>query len=464
MLSTILIRIIKVDSMKKILTALIVAFLIIILLLTFLPSLLQTETLEIIQAPDFTAVDENGTEFSLSDYKGDVTLIHLTGLETPLCIECEEEMIGQLRQLENLSKINDDVKIITINIRKNPYSTTGISIAEKTYGINISWNWIEDLEPFQFAGFYQKYWIYNGAFSNPTIVLIDANQSIVGVYNIYTLGKGKIDGIQTATSLNQDIQQIKSGKWDEFRGGDYNEGITFIGIFALGILTALSPCSIALLIAMISYVGSLQKQDKKGNNKKYSIQGIWIGVVFTLGMAFVFFIFGLIISSIGVFIELSTMFYLISGVILIILGINVFKPLLEILSYKKEDQTNSNILEKGKNIFLKLSKKSIYLGAFFLGILFSIGWAPCAMSLMMPVFILTLSQKISIIMGGLLLFVFGIGHGVPIIPLCAVTSSVRGKLGNKYVKTGRWMQKIFGVIIIVIGIIMAIRFWGINLW
>jgi cytochrome c-type biogenesis protein len=83
---------------------------------------------------------------------------------------------------------------------------------------------------------------------------------------------------------------------------------------------------------------------------------------------------------------------------------------------------------------------------------------------MMPVFILTLSQKISIITGGLLLFTFGLGHGVPIIPLCAVTSSVRGKLGNRYVSIGKWMQRIFGVIIIVIGLVMAIRFWGINLW
>jgi len=450
--------------MKKILAAVIGAFIIFILVIALFPSLLETGQFEIKPASDFTAIDENGIEFSLSDYGGNVTLIHITGLETPLCIECEEEMIGQLEQLEKLSKSNDDVKIITINIRKNPYSTTGKSIAEQTYGINISWNWIEDYEPFQFAGLYQEYWTYNGAFSNPTIVLIDTNQSIVGVYNIYTLGKGKIDGIQTAESLNQDIQQIQSGEWDEFKGGGYNEGITFIGIFALGILTALSPCSIALLVAMISYVGSLQKQDEKENVKKYSIQGFWIGIVFTLGMALVFFIFGLIISSVGIFIEISTMFYLISGVILIILGINVFKPIKEIISYRKESKTSSQVMDKGKNIFLNLSKKSIYLGAFFLGILFSIGWAPCAMSLMMPVFILTLTQKISVIMGGLLLFVFGLGHGVPIIPLCAVTSSVRGKLGNKYVSAGKWMQRVFGVIIIIIGIIMAVRFWGINFW
>jgi cytochrome c-type biogenesis protein len=450
--------------MKKIYAVLISVLVIFLLFIAFFPSLFDAGQFEIKPAPDFTAVDENNVEFSLSDYKGYVTLMHVTGLETPLCIECEEEMVGQLNELDTLSKINDYVKIITLNIRKNPYSTTGKGIAEKTYGVNISWNWVEDHEPFQYVRLYQEYWTYNGAFSNPTIILIDSNQSVVGVYNIYALGKGRIDGIQTADSLNQDIQQIMSGEWTEFKGGRYNEGITFIGIFALGILTALSPCSIALLVAMISYVGSLQKKDEKEDLKKYSIQGFWIGIVFTLGMAFVFFIFGLIITSIGIFLEISTIFYLISGMILIILGVNVFKPLTEIIMTKRENKNSSQVMEKGKSIFLSLSKKSIYLGAFFLGILFSIGWAPCAMGLMMPVFILTLSQKISIIMGGLLLFVFGLGHGMPIIPLCAITSSARGKLGNKYITAGKWMQRMFGIIIIVIGMIMAIRFWGVNLW
>jgi cytochrome c-type biogenesis protein len=142
----------------------------------------------------------------------------------------------------------------------------------------------------------------------------------------------------------------------------------------------------------------------------------------------------------------------------------VFKPLKELLVRKSQSDKSSSVMMKGQNIFSKLSKKSIYLGAFFLGILFAIGWAPCALSLMMPVFILTLSQKISILMGGLLLFVFGLGHGVPIIPLCTVTSSIRGRLGNKYVSAGKWMQRIFGIIIIAIGVIMAIRFWGIKFW
>jgi len=277
------------------------------------------------------------------------------------------------------------------------------------------------------------------------------------------MGKGPLDGIQTADSLAADAKAIANGTWKEPVGNWDDEGITFAGIFLLGILTSVTPCSLALLIAMISYVGSLQKDSEK-KLKKYSLQGLWIGVVFTLGMSLVFFVFGMILSSVGVFIEASTVFFLIAGVILVILGINIFKPFSELLTKKSDGKAGLRFMEKGQGLFFKLSKKSIYLGAFFLGILFSIGWAPCALSLMMPVFILTLTQKISILMGGLLLFVFGLGHGVPIIPLCTVTSSIRGKLGNKYVTAGKWMQRVFGIIIIAIGLIMAIRFWGVVLW
>jgi len=434
-----------------------------ILSLFFFSTGVHADQNTIVTAPGFTATDENGVMFSLHDYEGKVIILHFTGVETPLCIECLEEMEGQIHELEALSKSSDNISIITINIRKNPSSISGREMATTDFGANISWHWVEDFSPYPIAGLYQKQWTVDGAFSNPSLVLIDMNQSIVGVYHVYCMGKGPIDGIQTAESLGADTKAIADRTWKGTDGNWEDEGITFAGIFLLGILTSVTPCSLALLVAMISYVGSLQKDSEK-KFKKYSLQGIWIGIVFTLGMSLVFFVFGMIISSVGIFIEASTVFFLIAGIILIILGINIFKPFSELFRRKSEGKTGRGFVEKGQGIFYKISKKSIYLGAFFLGILFSIGWAPCALSLMMPVFILTLTQKISIIMGGLLLFTFGLGHGVPIIPLCAATNSIRGKLGNRYVTAGKWMQRIFGIIIIAIGVIMAIRFWGIKFW
>jgi len=423
----------------------------------------EAEDYEVIDARDFSAVDKQGINFSLSNFIGNVIILHFTALETPICIECEQEMKEQIEELKNLHNKIENVTIVTINLRKNPFSDSGFEMAERDFGVNISWHWVEDFNPYQIASLYQKYWTVDGAFSNPSIVLINQDFKIVGVYNVYLLGQGKLDGIQTYESLSNDVSDIISGNWEGFKGGRYSESITFIGIFILGILTAATPCSIALLVAMISYVGSLQ-EESKNKNKKYTFQGFWIGVIFTLGMSLVFFLFGMVISSLGIFLEVSTYFYLIAGIVLIILGINIFKPLRELLRISSQSESSSKIMDKGQNLFTKISKKSIYFGAFFLGILFSIGWAPCAISLMMPVFVLILAQKIPILTGGLLLFVFGIGHGIPIIPLCTVTSSVRGKVGNKYVKVGRWMHRIFGIIIIVIGIIMAVRFWNINLW
>jgi cytochrome c-type biogenesis protein len=439
-----------------------ISVLMIIVGIFFQPSA-EADDYKVEEAYDFSAVDEFGTNFSLSDYHGNVIFLHFTALETPICIECEEEMKKQIEEFKSLNNKKDNVTIITINLRKNPFSQTGFNMAERDFDVNISWHWVEDFNPYPIASLYQKYWTVDGAFSNPSIVLINQDFEIIGVYNVYLLGQGKLDGIQTYESLSKDVSDIISGNWEGFKGGRYSEGITFLGIFILGILTAATPCSIALLVAMISYVGSLQ-EEQKNKSKKYTFQGFWIGVIFTLGMSFVFFLFGMVISSLGIFLEASTSFYLIAGIILIVLGVNIFKPIKELLKIKSKGESSSKIMDKGQNLFTKISKKSIYFGAFFLGVLFSIGWAPCAISLMMPVFVLILAQKIPILTGGLLLFVFGIGHGIPIIPLCAVTSSIRGKVGNKYVKVGKWMHRIFGIIIIIIGIIMAVRFWNINLW
>ena len=439
-----------------------------ILLLVFIgilcsPALIAQSQDQRAPAPDFTATDETGAAFSLHEYAGEVVILHFTGIEYPLCLECLEQIKGQILELEMLAESSDNVNIITINIRKNPSSITGYNMSAEYFGANISWHWVEDFSPYPIAELYQTYWTVDGAFSNPSLVLIDTNQSIAGVYHVYCLGKGVIDGIQSAESLSHDVKAVMEGTWEGPDGNLESEEITFAGIFLLGVLTSATPCSLALLITMISYVGSMQKESEK-KSKKYSLQGLWIGILFTLGMSLVFFVFGMIISSLGVFIEASSVFYFIAGVILIILGINIFKPFRELIKKKSQQGGGSRIIEKGQGMFFKISKKSVYLGAFFLGILFSIGWAPCALSLMMPVFVLTLTQKISILTGGVLLFVFGLGHGVPIIPLCTATSSIRGKLGNKYVNAGKWMQTIFGIIIIGIGVIMAIRFWGIKFW
>ncbi len=443
----------------------------IILLLSFLIAdyFGQGREGEIVPATNFTATDHLNRTFSLNDSMGKVTILHITQLENPLCIECEGQMRDQIHELASLADGNDqNVNIITLNIRKNQYSDEGWELAENWYDINITWHWVEEYEPYNAASHYQKYWEVDGSFANPSIILIDPDLNVVGVYHVYCIGSGELDGVQTADSLMSDIDRIIAGEWGAFMG-DISTGVTFGGMFVLGIVTSFSPCSILLLFTMISYIGSL-KDDKNGNGSSPFNwkKGLWIGIFFTLGMSLVFLIFGFLISYVGIFIEMSATFYLVAGLMLIVLGINAVKPFSEILSRlkvsgsPKGSETDTTIM--GSELIEKLGKRSVYITSFLLGILFSVGWAPCALTLVFPVVVLMLTQSFSLLMGGMLMFVFGLGHGIVIIPFCVATGETKGRIGNKFISVSKWIQMVFGIAIIVVGIIFALRFWGFNLW
>ena len=455
----------------------------VILLLTIISSIIlyvfiSDRVSEFSAAPDLKGEDVDGVSFSLDDLKGEVMVLHITNIENPLCIECEKELRAQTEELVKLKEKRNDTVIITINMRKNPYSDDGRSLAEKWWDINITWHWIEDFEPYSMAGSYVDYWNIKGGTVNPTIVLIDKEMRIVGVYHIYQMGKGEIDGIQDADDLGKKIDKLDRGEWEGFEGEVSKNSISFIGMFGLGIITSLSPCSIALLVAMLSYVMSSRPSDAKDSDKRaYGRDGFVIGTGFTLGMALVFFIVGLFISSVGDLVRASSLFYLIAGILMILLGFNNLKSLGELFSQifsrisfgsrkKKSERsgTNRSIKEIMINFSTKLFRHSIFLGGFILGIFFALAWAPCAVSLVFPVIIWMLSRDISLIVGALMLFVFGLGHGVPVIPLATFSNSIRGKIGGKYLAVGKWTTRIFGIIVIIFGMIFILRYYGYKLW
>src|SRR5512137_781258 len=108
------------------------AFLIIFSLLN-LPVLSagQAQSEGAIKAPDFNATSVDGKNFSLSGFSGSPLILHITNIEIPLCIECEKSLQGQVAELARLKKMHPQVQIATINLRKNPYSQDGKTLAEK---------------------------------------------------------------------------------------------------------------------------------------------------------------------------------------------------------------------------------------------------------------------------------------------------------------------------------------------
>ena len=429
----------------------------------------------VVLAPDFAIADKNGSNFTLGDLKGMPVIIHITNIEIPLCKECEKDLRSQLDELAKLKATYPDTKIITINLRKNPYSTDGRSISQKWWHVNISWPWTEDLEPYEIAGKYTDYWNVRGGFSNPTLLLIDKQGRIAGIYHVYRVGEGDIDGVQSAETLHKKLEELRKSEWSGLEGEISKQSVSAMGMFFLGIVTSLAPCSIALMIAVFSYVLTIRRKDEYlRKSTSTSMEGFMIGVAFTLGMAMVFFVLGLFISQVGVFVRDSRIFDLVAGGIMIILGLSNIKPLEEILEpvvslIRRDNQ--EVIHEKGEGLIQRSVKTSIglfkysaFIGAFSLGIFFALGWAPCALSMVFPVLIWLASQNVTPLAGGMMLFVFGLGHGVPIIPISTFSRTVGGRIGDKYIYVGKWTTKFFGLLVIVVGMVYAVRYFGITLW
>lgn len=432
-------------------------------------------------APDFRALDLDGKNVSLSDYRGEAILLHITNIENPLCRECENALAAQTKQLSRLAEENPGVNIITLNVRKNSFSLDGRDLARDWWKANITWPWIEDFDPYPLTSKYIDYSTLEGGFANPTLILIDKEGNVADLYHVYQLGKGEIDGIQSAESLKSSLERIEAGEATGFEGIASSQGINYLGMFALGIVTSLSPCSIALLLAMFSYVMTARrKEEYLRKTTSASKEGFMIGIAFTLGMAAVFFIVGLFLSDIGVFIRQARFFDLAAGFLMIILGINIIKPIGEIidpvrsrLSFGRgnsdpiEGETpeeKKGIMERLVSVSMSLFRYSAIIGAFTLGVFFALGWAPCAVSLVFPVLIWLISQDVTPLGGGLMLFVFGVGHGVPVIPISTFSRAVGGQIGEKYIAAGKHVTKIFGMAVIVIGFIYAVRYLGFKMW
>ena len=431
---------------------------------------------EAVVAPAFTATGADGENFSLSDFAGAPLILHITNIEIPLCVECEESLKGQVEELARLRAMHPEVQIATLNLRKNPYSRDGRSLAEKWWKVNISWPWAEDIEPYTIASKYLDYWNVRGGSSNPTLLLIDKDGNIAAVYHVYRVGEGVQDGVQSADKLYQKLQDIDGSEWKGLEGEVFRQDVSAFGMFLLGILTSIAPCSIALMIAVFSYVMTIRRKDEYlRKSVSTSREGFMIGIAFTFGMAAVFFVLGLFISQVGLFIRDSRVFDLIAGIIMILLGISNIKPLEEILepvrarirSYRGEGEyceTKKSLLQRSVEASVAIFKHSSFIGAFTLGIFFALGWAPCALSMVLPVLIWLASQNITPLAGGVMLFIFGIGHGVPIIPIATFSRAVGGRIGEKYVSIGAWTTKFFGLLVIVVGVVYAVRYAGILLW
>ncbi len=211
----------------------------------------------------------------------------------------------------------------------------------------------------------------------------------------------------------------------------------FWAAFALGLLTAVSPCPLATNITATAYIS-------KNLESKRAV--LWSGVLYTLGRGISYTAIGLALFwgaskfHLARFFQSNGEMYL--APILIIVGLVMLGVI------KLDFLGKTNFTER----FTERFKDKGALGALVLGILFALAFCPYSGALY---FGMLVPMSISQASGLYLPIVFAIGTGLPVLLfayLLAYSASTIGKTFNVIRKVEVGMRYVAGVVFVGIGV------------
>jgi cytochrome c-type biogenesis protein len=215
--------------------------------------------------------------------------------------------------------------------------------------------------------------------------------------------------------------------------------MSYVISFLEGIITFISPCILPLLPIYVSYFAG---QDS--NNKKKT--ALINAVGFVLGFAFIFILLGAFAGTIGNILQkYSTAVNIVSGGVVILFGLQ-FIGIIKIKFLNQSKKLNINITKVG------------FFSSVIFGIIFSIGWTPCAGAFLGSALMLAASSKSSM-QGIMMLLSFSLGLGIPFI----ISAVLIGRLKSAFdfiKRNTRVISVISGGLLVLVGILMIMGFMG----
>lgn len=203
-------------------------------------------------------------------------------------------------------------------------------------------------------------------------------------------------------------------------------GITLV--FIGGLLTSLGPCNVATIPLIVGFIGGSHDLPRR--------KAFTISLAFATGLAITFVSLGVLAALIGGLIGASNRwwYYLVAGICFII-GLQML-----------------GVIHLSIPLFFAALREKVGLkgisGALVLGLVSGLVASQCATPVLAAILTYVMAEG-AIVYGALLLFVYALGRGVPVV----LAGTFTGVLIN-FKKVSRWndaIEKISGAIILAVG-------------
>jgi len=197
-----------------------------------------------------------------------------------------------------------------------------------------------------------------------------------------------------------------------------------------GILSSFTPCALSSIPLIIGYVGGYSE-----NNKK---KPLIYSLVFSLGLALTLTILGIVSATIGrMFIGIGNWWYLILGVIMLVVGLQMF-----------------GVIKIGSDVCSVPKKSKGIIGAFLLGILGGVFSTPCSTPVLIAI-LAFVAEKGDILLGAILLLVYSIGHSILVIIAGTSVGFTQSFINsNKTSKIANILKYTFATLVILLALYM----------
>ncbi|MBS3976342.1 MAG: cytochrome c biogenesis protein CcdA [Syntrophomonadaceae bacterium] len=205
--------------------------------------------------------------------------------------------------------------------------------------------------------------------------------------------------------------------------------VVFLLVFMAGVVTSIGPCNIAILPLLVAYIG--------GSKDISGLKGFSLAVSFTLGTALTFALLGLVAALAGGIFghSRSLLVYLAAGVSILV-GLHMIGVV------------NLRLPVFGHGLAGKVRRGGV-LGAFILGTVLGLASSQCGTPVLLAVLSLVMLQG-NILYGALLLFIYALGRGVPLVLAGTFAAFAKGiSAMNRYTAV---VEKIAGFILIGFGL------------